>query len=79
MKTERARRLRRESTPAEVYLWRLLRNRQLAGHKFRRQQPIGPFIADFCCLSARLIIEVDGGQHTAQTMEDQRRTQWLAD
>jgi len=77
MQPELARRLRRESTDAEAFLWRILRNRQLSGHKFRRPQPIGPFIVDFCCLSARLVIEVDGGQHGANRLQDEQRTQWL--
>jgi very-short-patch-repair endonuclease len=79
MQKERARQLRTESTPAEALLWRLLRNRQLLSHKFRRQQPLGPFIVDFCCLSARLIIELDGGQHAKRSLEDLRRTKWLQD
>ncbi len=60
---ERARQLRREATSAEQLLWELLRNRQLLGHKFRRQHPIGRFIADFFCDDARLIIEIDGAIH----------------
>jgi very-short-patch-repair endonuclease len=56
---EHARRLRREQTEAELFLWARLRARQLSGAKFRRQCPIGPFIADFCCLEHRLIIELD--------------------
>jgi very-short-patch-repair endonuclease len=58
-----ARALRRESTDAERMLWRHLRARQLAGFKFRRQEVIGPYIVDFVCFDARLIIEIDGGQH----------------
>ena len=60
---DRARSLRRASTGAERQLWKHLRGRQIAGVKFRRRVPIGPYIADFDCLEARLIIEVDGGQH----------------
>jgi len=60
---EQARRLRRRRTPAERNLWTLLRSRQLADLKFRQQHPIGPFIADFYCRDARLVIEVDGGVH----------------
>ncbi|MDA1096700.1 MAG: endonuclease domain-containing protein [Chloroflexi bacterium] len=60
---ERARTLRRSSTDAETALWRRLRARQVAEAKFRRQQPFGPYILDFCCLERRLVIEVDGGQH----------------
>lgn len=50
-------------TDAERFLWRHLRSCQLAGHKFRRQQPLGRFIVDFVCLEKRLVIELDGGEH----------------
>ena len=60
---ERARELRKKGTPAETLLWELLRGRQLHGRKFRRQHPIGRFIADFFCDDARLIIELDGAVH----------------
>ena len=59
-----ARALRRRMTDAEGFLWKHLRHRGAGGIKFRRQQPIGPFIADFACWNARLVIERDGGQHT---------------
>jgi very-short-patch-repair endonuclease len=72
----RAKSLRRELTQAERKLWSVLRNRQLSGAKFRRQQPIGPFIADFVCHDRRLIIEADGGQH-ADSIADKRRTSFL--
>ncbi len=68
--------LRRELTKAERKLWSALRNRQLDGAKFRRQQPIGPFIADFVCQEHRLVVEVDGGQH-AESKADARRTAFL--
>ncbi|BCB27139.1 hypothetical protein SKTS_20250 [Sulfurimicrobium lacus] len=55
--------LRRNLTDAEQRLWQRLRGRQLNGHKFRRQHPFGDFILDFVCLEARLVIEIDGGQH----------------
>ena len=74
--TTRARALRRDSTDAERAMWRILRDRRLAGFKFRRQQPLGPFFADFACFSHRLIIEIDGGQH-ADNPADERRTAWL--
>ena len=61
----RARELRYRSTDAEKLVWRHLRNRNIGGFKFRRQHPIGLFIADFVCVEARLIVEVDGGQHSA--------------
>jgi very-short-patch-repair endonuclease len=59
----RAKRLRREQTDAEKKLWSALRNRQIANAKFREQQPIGPYIADFVCQEHRLIVEADGSQH----------------
>jgi adenine-specific DNA-methyltransferase len=62
-RSELARRLRAESTDAERLLWRHLRNRNLAGAKFRRQQPIGGYVADFFCAEHRLIVELDGSQH----------------
>ncbi len=63
--TFRARNLRADSTDAERLLWRRLRAHRLNGFKFKRQQPIGRFIVDFVRLQAKLIVEVDGGQHTA--------------
>jgi very-short-patch-repair endonuclease len=67
--------LRRDMTDAERRLWSILRGAQLDGAKFRRQQPIGPYIADFVCQSHRLIVEVDGGQHSVEA--DAARTAWL--
>ncbi|NCP12368.1 MAG: endonuclease domain-containing protein [Sphingomonadales bacterium] len=72
----RARSLRRCMTDAERALWQALRNRQLDGRKFRRQATVGPYIADFACIAARLIVECDGGQH-AMSATDARRTAWL--
>jgi very-short-patch-repair endonuclease len=77
-KTERARRLRRASTDAETRLWNRLRSRALGGHKFVRQEPIGPYVVDFVCRELRVVIEVDGGQH-ATAKPDAIRDQWLAD
>ena len=77
MANPHARALRRASTDAERALWRLLRARRFHGHKFRRQHPIGPTIADFACVTHRLIIEADGGQHDARSEPDARRTAWL--
>src|ERR1700737_3032235 len=74
----RARGLRQEMTDAEVRLWVRLRGEQNEGHRFRRQVPIGPYVADFACLKARVIVEVDGGQHADEVERDQRRTEWLA-
>ena len=68
---------RRQSTAPEQRLWQCLRARQLNGLKFRRQVWLGPFIADFLCAEARLVVEVDGDNHAAQTTYDESRTQWL--
>ena len=76
MPSLRARQLRRTQTEAESRLWFLLRDRRIAHCKFRRQHPIGPYIADFACVAARLIVEADGGQH-ADSPIDARRTAWL--
>ena len=72
-----ARGLRRRPTEAERLLWRHLRLRQVGGYRFRRQQPLGPYIVDFVCLEKRLIVEVDGGQHAAQVEKDAQRAAWL--
>jgi very-short-patch-repair endonuclease len=75
---DRARRMRREMTQPELKLWSILRNRALVGVKFRRQMPIGNYIADFCCLDRRLIVELDGGQHAEQEAADVLRSRFLA-
>jgi very-short-patch-repair endonuclease len=75
---ERARRLRREETDAERRLWLHLRRHQL-GVQFRRQHPLRPYIADFCCVERMLIVELDGGQHEDQRAQDAARTQWLGE
>lgn len=72
-----ARTLRRNITDAEQRLWQHLRSRQLGGAKFRRQHPVGSFIADFCCLDARLLVEIDGGQHDEQRRQDEQRTAYM--
>ena len=72
-----ARRLRRDQTTAEQKLWSRLRDRQLERYKFRRRVPLGRFIVDFSCYDARLVIELDGGQHAEQSEADAARTQWL--
>jgi very-short-patch-repair endonuclease len=74
-----ARILRRGQSDAERKLWRVLRDRQFAGFKFRRQQPIGPYIADFACFEARLVIELDGGQHGSDQAiaYDEARTRFM--
>ena len=73
-----AKQLRRQSTEAEKRLWAALRSRQLSGAKFRRQVPIGPYVADFVCPAASLVIEIDGGQHGSQAEDDARRSECLA-
>ena len=75
---EHARSLRKNATEAEWRLWQVLRQRQLGGHKFRRQQPLGGFIVDFVCIERRLIVEVDGGHHfDEQAAADVKRDDWL--
>ena len=77
LNTNRARELRKNSTDTERALWKHLRLRQLGGYKFRRQQPIGQYIVDFVCLEKRLLIELDGGQHSELVDYDSARTAWL--
>jgi len=72
-----AKQLRRNMTDAEHRLWKHLRAHRLEGQKFRRQQPIGPYIVDFVHFGARLVIEADGGQH-AESSSDRTRDDWLA-
>ena len=67
------RRLRKDMTEAERKLWSLLRNRKLAHLKFRRQVPVGPYVADFVCLEARLIVEAEGGQHANSPRDTKRK------
>ena len=74
---ERAKTLRQDQTDAEGLLWHYLRNKQLDGYKFRRQQPIGPYIVDFACMSRKLVIELDGGQHAEQHNHDKKRDDYL--
>ena len=77
---KRARALRRDMSLPEVVLWEHLRGRRLNGLRFRRQHPIGPYILDFYCSSARLAIEVDGASHDFQerVRHDEQRQSWLA-
>jgi very-short-patch-repair endonuclease len=75
----RARELRKSSTPAEQQLWQALRNRNLGDYKFRRQHPIGPYIADFFCAEVGLVVEIDGSGHLDHITYDQDRTDWLED
>jgi very-short-patch-repair endonuclease len=71
--------LREQQTEAEVALWQLLRNRKLIGSKFRRQTPIGRYVADFYCHERKLIVELDGGIHSdpGQQVHDQNRDAFL--
>ena len=73
----RARTLRHNMTEAEKQIWQILRARQMEGHKFRRQVPIGRYIADFVCHDARLIVEIDGGQHDSSSYCEIPRTEFL--
>jgi very-short-patch-repair endonuclease len=71
----RAKELRQEMTNAEKVLWQRLRNHQLGGFKFRRQAPMGHFIADFYCAECKLTIEIDGDIHDLQAKQDKMRTE----
>jgi len=73
----KVRELRKNPTEAEQRLWKNLRLRRLGGFKFRRQQPLGEYIVDFVCFERRLIIEVDGGQHSELEDHDTKRDEWL--
>lgn len=75
-----ARQLRRRMPRSEALLWGYIRKRALNGARFRRQHPIGPYIADFACVAAKLLVEVDGHTHwTPEQLEhDARRTKYLA-
>lgn len=72
--TKRARELRRDGSRAEKICWELLRAHRMVGLKFRRQHPIGPYFADFACVSRKLVIEIDGDHHAFQIEADARRT-----
>lgn len=72
-----ARELRRELSPAERRVWKLLRDRRLQGFKFRRQHPVGPYIADFCCLEAMLVLELDGESHLTRKSGDVTRDRFF--
>ena len=71
-----ARRLRKHSTDTEGHLWRHLRDKQIEGFKFRRQQPVGTYVVDFVNLEKKVIIELDGGQHALHP-GDRIRDEWL--
>jgi very-short-patch-repair endonuclease len=72
----RARTMRGAPTDSELRLWRLLRDRRLNGFKFRRQVPVGPYIVDFLCVGAKLIVEADGSEH-AENRHDKARDAYL--
>ena len=74
-----ARRLRKELSDAEQKVWKHLRSRRFEGYKFRRQHPIGRYVADFRCIDRRLVIELDGGQHAEEMnlQKDSERTVYL--
>ena len=74
---ERARDLRRRMTESEQRIWYFLRDRRLNGHKFVRQYIVGHYIADFACREKKVIVEVDGGQHSEAVAYDMKRTQFL--
>jgi very-short-patch-repair endonuclease len=76
-KTSTAKRLRRTQTNADRILWFRLRDRRLAGLKFKRQFPINRFVVDFFCADAKLVIELDGGQHSQRVAIDEKRTEIL--
>jgi very-short-patch-repair endonuclease len=76
---DRARELRSNATEPERMLWRALKSIPVIGSHFRRQVPIGPYIADFACLKAKLIVELDGGHHSRNDVlaKDEARSRWL--
>ena len=77
--TKTAKRLRKNATRVENILWNQLRAKQIEGLKFRRQQPIVEFIVDFVCFEKKLIIELDGGQHSQARKEDRERDKRLSE
>lgn len=77
LRRDRARRLRREQTEAEARLWEVLRGDRMDGWKWRRQAVVGPFIVDFLCLEAAVVVELDGGVHAERTVYDDRRDAYL--
>jgi very-short-patch-repair endonuclease len=72
------RKLRKAMTDTERALWQVLQHRQLSGLKFRRQHAFGDYILDFVCLESKLVLELDGGQHQEQILQDEERTRALA-
>jgi very-short-patch-repair endonuclease len=76
---ENARNLRKRLTRAEMIMWSVLRKRQQNGMRFRRQHPVGYYIADFYCVDYKLVIEIDGGSHIGKEEYDERRSQFITD
>ena len=76
--TARARELRNQATPAERRLWTALSNRKIAGHKFSRQMPVGPYFADFLCRETGLVVELDGFSHDLRQTHDQQRDAFIS-
>jgi very-short-patch-repair endonuclease len=74
-----AREQRANNVNAEAIVWRMLRDRRCAGHKFRRQMPLGGYVVDFVCLEQRLVVEIDGPSHETeeQRARDEKRDAWL--
>ena len=77
MLRQRARQLRKNSTEAENHLWKFIRCRSLGGYRFKRQVPVGNYIADFLCSWKKLIVKLDGGQHDEHHGYDEVRTKFL--
>ena len=77
MSIRKAKELRQNRTDAEKRLWGRLRRKRVDGFRFRQQAPIGKYIVDFVCFEAKLVVELDGGQHVEQAEYDAKRTGWL--
>ncbi len=77
--TAPAKGLRQRSAEAERLFWSRVRAHRLGGFKFKRQQPLGPYIVDFVCFEARLVVELDGGHHTQTLVSDTERDRWLSE
>jgi very-short-patch-repair endonuclease len=75
--TARAKSLRNQATPAERLLWTALSSRRVAGHKFSRQMPLGPYFADFLCREARMVVELDGHSHDTRQEHDRQRDAFM--
>jgi very-short-patch-repair endonuclease len=73
----RAKQLRENQTPPEIVFWSRVRAHRLHGLKFRRQHPIGPYVADFYCAEAAMVIELDGRTHRARIASDRARDEWM--